>query len=44
MDFPGWLAGVLAEVAEEVGGVEALVEGRSGSWEASHVRSLAEGG
>lgn len=40
MDFSGWLAGVLAEVAENVGGPYELVAGRPGSWESDLVLRL----
>jgi hypothetical protein len=42
-DFGGWLAGVLEDVARELGGSAALVARRPGSWEAEHVRGLAAG-
>lgn len=42
-DFAGFLAYVLAATAANVGGAERLLAGRSGSWEASLVRSLVEG-
>lgn len=42
-DFAGILAGVLAAVAANVGGTELLLFGRSGSWEADHVRNLLRG-
>jgi hypothetical protein len=42
-DFGGWLAGILCEVAAELGSTDALVAGRPGSWEADHVRGLAKG-
>ena len=42
-DFGGWLAEVLEGVARDLGGSEALVAGRPGSWEAEHVRRLAAG-
>ena len=42
-DFGGWLSHVLEDVARELGGSEALVAGRPGSWEAEHVRRLAAG-
>jgi hypothetical protein len=42
-DFAGWLAHVLAQVAANVGGSDALIEGRPGSWEASLVDQLAKG-
>ena len=42
-DFGGWLAGVLATVAADLGSTEALTAGRPGSWEAEHVRGLVNG-
>jgi fructose-1-phosphate kinase PfkB-like protein len=42
-DFGGWLAGVLATVAANLGSTEALTAGRPGSWEAQHVRALVNG-
>lgn len=39
-DFADFLAGVLAATAANVGGPEALLAGRRGSWEASYVASL----
>ena len=42
-DFGGWLAGVLAAAAAELGSSDALVAGRPGSWEAAHVRGLVNG-
>jgi hypothetical protein len=42
-DFAGWLAGVLAQVAGQLGSSDALIEGRPGSWEASHVDGLVKG-
>jgi len=42
-DFAGWLARVLAEVAGQLGSSDALIEGRPGSWEASHVEQLVKG-
>lgn len=42
-DFAGWLAGVLAEVAGQLGSSDALTEGRPGSWEASLVDQLIKG-
>lgn len=42
-DFGGWLAGVLATVAADLGSTHALVAGRPGSWEAEHVRGLVNG-
>jgi Helix-turn-helix len=42
-DFAGWLASVLARVAGQLGSSGALIEGRSGSWEASLVDQLVKG-
>jgi hypothetical protein len=42
-DFAGWLAGLLAEAADRVGGVDALLASHPGSWEADLVRHLVEG-
>jgi len=42
-DFAGWLAQVLARVAGQLGSSDALIEGRPGSWEASHVEGLVKG-
>ncbi len=42
-DFGGWLAGVLARTAAELGSTEALTAGRSGSWEADLVQRLVKG-
>ena len=42
-DFGGWLAGVLATVAADLGSTRALTVGRPGSWEAEHVRGLVSG-
>ncbi len=42
-DFAGWLAGVLAAVAGQLGSSDALIEGRPGSWEASFVDQLVKG-
>lgn len=42
-DVAEWLAMVLANVAAELGSTEALLSGRSGSWEAGHVRDLLAG-
>jgi hypothetical protein len=42
-DFGGWLAGVLATVAADLGSTEALTAGMPGSWEAEHVRGLING-
>ena len=42
-DFGGWLAGVLATAAAELGSTAALVAGRPGSWEADLVQQLVRG-
>jgi hypothetical protein len=42
-DFPGWLAAVLCAAAARLGGLDALTEGRAGSWEAALVGQLTEG-
>lgn len=42
-DFAEFLANVVAATAANVGGAERLLAGRSGSWEASLVRSLVDG-
>ncbi|MFS0700277.1 hypothetical protein AB6N24_09925 [Cellulomonas sp. 179-A 4D5 NHS] len=42
-DFAGVLVGVLTSVAANVGGVESLLAGRPGSWEAAGVRELLAG-
>lgn len=42
-DFAGWIAGVLAAVAGQLGSSDALTAGRPGSWEASHVDQLVKG-
>jgi len=43
VDFPGWLAGVLASVAARHGSSWELVAGRPASWEAPHVLDLVQG-
>ncbi len=43
IDFADAIAQVLTVVAANVGGVETLLAGRSGSWEADLVRGLVEG-
>ena len=40
-DLGDALSAALGAAANELGSVEALVEGRPGSWEADHVRQLA---
>jgi hypothetical protein len=42
-DFAGWLAGVLASVAADLGSTSALTAGRPGSWEADLVQQLVKG-
>ncbi len=42
-DFGGWLAGVLASVAAELGSTCALTAGRPGSWKADLVQQLVKG-
>lgn len=42
-DFGGWLAGVLATVAAELGSSSALTAKRPGSWEADLVQRLVKG-
>jgi hypothetical protein len=42
-DFAGWLADVLARLAARLGSSAAVVEGRSGSWEAGLVLQLLHG-
>jgi hypothetical protein len=42
-DFAGWLAGVLAAAAAELGSTAALTSGRPGSWEADLVQQLVKG-
>jgi hypothetical protein len=42
-DFGGWLAGVLASIAAELGSTEALTTGRPGSLGASLVQQLVKG-
>jgi len=42
-DFADFLAQVVTAVAANVGGVEALLAGRPGSWEADHVRQIVAG-
>lgn len=41
-DLGDVLSAALGVVANRVGGIEDLVAGRPGSWEAEHVRRLAE--
>jgi hypothetical protein len=42
-DFGGWLGGVLAVAAAELGSSNALTDGRPGSWEAALVDQLVKG-
>jgi hypothetical protein len=42
-DFSGWLAGVLATAAAELGSTHALIAGRPGSWEADLVHRMVGG-
>ena len=42
-DFGGWLAGVLATAAAELGSTAALTAGRPGTWEADLVQQLVRG-
>ena len=42
-DFPGWLSLVLVRVAARKGTLDALTDGRPGSWEAALVDRLARG-
>ena len=42
-DFGGWLAGVLATAAAELGSTAALIATRPGSWEAVLVQQLVRG-
>ena len=42
-DFAGWLAGVLAQTACELGSTDALTARRPGSWEADLVQRLVKG-
>lgn len=42
-DFSGWLAGVLAAAAAELGSSYALTAKRPGSWEANLVQQLVRG-
>jgi hypothetical protein len=41
-DFGGWLAGILARTAAELGSTDALTARRPGSWEADLVQRLAK--
>jgi len=42
-DFPGWLSLVLVYVSARKGSLDALTDGRPGSWEAALVDRLARG-
>ena len=42
-DFGGWLAGVLATAAADIGSTAALTAGRPGSWEADLIQQLVRG-
>jgi len=42
-DFAGWLAGVLAQAASELGSSDAITAGRPASWEADLVQQLIKG-
>jgi hypothetical protein len=42
-DFGGWLAGILARTAAELGSTHALTAGRPASWEADLVQRLVKG-
>ena len=42
-DVAGFLARGLARLAWELGGADLVLENRSGSWEASHIRDLLHG-
>jgi hypothetical protein len=42
-DFGGWLAGILARTAGELGSSDALTARRPGSWEADLVQRLVKG-
>jgi hypothetical protein len=42
-DFGGWLSLVLVRAAAQLGSLDALTEGRPGSWEAELVDRLARG-
>jgi hypothetical protein len=40
LDFGGWLAGVLATAAAQLGSTEALLASRPGSWESAAIREF----
>jgi hypothetical protein len=42
-DFGGWLAGILARAAAQLGSTTALTAKRPGSWEAELVQQLVKG-
>ena len=42
-DFGGWVAGVLAAAAAELGSPYSLTAGRPGSWEADLIQHLVKG-
>jgi hypothetical protein len=42
-DFGGWLAGILAGTAAQLGSTSALTAKRPGSWEAELVQQLVKG-
>lgn len=42
-DLGGWLSAVLTYAAARLGSLDALTDGRPGSWEAVHVDHLARG-
>ncbi len=41
--FAGWLAGILSDVAAQLGSADALTADRPGSWEAALVQQLVKG-
>ena len=43
LDFAGWLAAVLAQLASEPGSSDAITAGRPGSWEADLAQQLIKG-
>jgi hypothetical protein len=43
LDFPGWLARILARSAARLGSTHALLASRPGSWEAADLRQLLTG-
>jgi len=40
LDFGGWLAGILAASAAQLGSTDALLASRPGSWEAAAIRDF----